>query len=176
MNVLGIVDVDPVFLQPRGFSARGSFAQLISTVKMGTGVVSGWTFCDTSTDFCTISCVSMLYKRLTTGRFLPWTCLVTLYVVVIWVKQPFCVLDRLANFAVRGKAMKGSRLSWLVLRSFCPCTCRTVVAMRRNKLRRSRRCGTSLAKVRIWARWTSSSAAISTLSSSWNLTMRTFKD
>ena len=27
------------------------FAQLTSTVKMGAGVVSGWTVCDTNTDF-----------------------------------------------------------------------------------------------------------------------------
>ena len=82
-NVLRIVDVDPVFLQPRGFLARGSFAQLISTVKMGAGIVSGWTICDTSTDFCMIIHVSMPCKRLTIGRFLPWKCLVTLYMVVI---------------------------------------------------------------------------------------------
>ena len=46
-----IVDVIHVFPQPRGSLARGSFAQLISIVKMGAGVVSGWTICYTCAVF-----------------------------------------------------------------------------------------------------------------------------
>ena len=39
------------FHQPRGFLVRGSFARLISIVKMVDCVVSGWTIYDTSTVF-----------------------------------------------------------------------------------------------------------------------------
>ena len=95
-------DEDPVSLQPRRVLARGSFARLISIAKIVDGVVSGWTIYNTSTDFCTISFVSLLYKRLTISRFPGRMCLVTSFMVVIWVKQPFCVTDRLASFVVHG--------------------------------------------------------------------------
>ena len=68
------LDAGSVSLQPRGILARGFFAQLLSTVKMGDGVVSGWTICDTSTDFH----VFTLCKRLTIGQLLPWMCLLIL--------------------------------------------------------------------------------------------------
>ena len=106
------LDARNVSLQPRGILARGSFAQLTSTAKMGDGVVNGWTTCDTSTDFCTIFRVFTHCKRLTIGRFLPWMCLVKLCMVVIWVKQQFCVRVRFASSADRGVAMQGARLSW----------------------------------------------------------------
>ena len=91
------LDARSVSLQPRGISARGSFAQLISNAKMGDGVANGWTIFDTSTDFCTTFRVFTLCKRLTTGRILPWMCLVIVCMVVIWVKQPFCVRVRFAS-------------------------------------------------------------------------------
>ena len=67
------LDAGSVSLQPRGILASGSFAQIISTAKMGDGVVSGWTTCDTSTDFCVTFRVFTLCKI---GRYLPWMCLV----------------------------------------------------------------------------------------------------
>ena len=90
------LDARSVSLQPRGILARGSCAQLISTAKMGDGAVSGWTICDTSTDFCMSFRVFTLYKRLAIRQFLPWMCLVMLCMFVIWVKQPFCARVRLS--------------------------------------------------------------------------------
>ena len=108
------LDARSVSLQPRGILVRGSCAHLISIAKMGEVVVNGWTICDTSTDFCMTFSIFMLYKRLTTGRFLPRMCLVILCMVVIWVKQPICVRVRFASSADRGSAMQGARLPWWV--------------------------------------------------------------
>ena len=40
----------------------------------------------------------MLYKRLTIGRLLPWTCLVTLYMVVIWGKTAILCPRQVSQF------------------------------------------------------------------------------
>ena len=53
---------------PRRHLHRGSFAPSTSAEKKVTGVVGGWTTCDTNTTFCTNSPVSMLWKRLKIGR------------------------------------------------------------------------------------------------------------
>ena len=56
------VNAETSFFGHTSVLARVSCAQLISTAKMGDGVVSGWTICDTNTDFCMIFRVFSFYK------------------------------------------------------------------------------------------------------------------
>ena len=87
---------------------RGSFAQLTSIVTVVTGVVNGWTMCDTDALVCTIFFVFTPCKKLTTGRLLRWRLEITLFMVEIVERQPFCVRVRSVSFALLGDA----RPSW----------------------------------------------------------------
>ena len=108
------LDAGSVSLQPRGILVSGSFCTTNLKRENGRCVVSGWTICDTSADFCMTFRVFTLCKRLTIGQFLPWMCLVILCLVVIWAKLSFCARVRFVNSADPGLAMQGARLSWWV--------------------------------------------------------------